>query len=113
MRNISRVAVSELPPRAKKLLSRPMLAGGRLPGSSRDHSPASRCSVGEAGPARCGASPVRSGTGSAARSTFPYAVVGSRSRTVNTAGTRCAGSRAATWSRRPAGVGTTAPAGVT
>jgi len=115
MRNIRRAASSELPPRAKKLSSRPMSTPGPSSGSSRRQTSASCCSVGPAGGV-AGPAAARSGAGSAARSTLPLAFSGSRSRVLNAVGTRYSGSRPARKSRsgRVASASGSAPsAGVT
>ncbi len=70
------------PPSSKKLSSAPTSGRPRISANSL----ASRCSRGPAG-GREPAGRARSGAGSAARSTLPVVVVGSRSSTTNAAGT--------------------------
>ncbi len=83
IREISRVASSEWPPRSKKLSSTPTWARP----STSANSPASSCSWGVLGSRPVPAEP-RSGAGRAARSSLPLAVSGSASSRTNADGTR-------------------------
>ncbi len=90
-REASRIASSEWPPSAKKSSSAPTEG---TPSTSAKQSATSSC----AGP-RGRREPVPgaagSGSGRAARSSFPFGVSGNSDTTAIAAGTRCAGSRAA------------------
>ncbi|TWH44348.1 hypothetical protein L612_003500000250 [Rhodococcus rhodochrous J38] len=89
MREITRVATSELPPSSKKLSSAPTSA---TPSWSAKIA-ASAVSVGDI--AAAPRAPAKTGSGSALRSSLPTAVSGISSSTMIAAGTMWAGSRAA------------------
>ena len=102
---ITRVASSECPPRAKKSSPAPTRSMPRtcaqIPASSSSRSPR-----GATYPPTSGR--VASGAGSAARSSFPFGVSGSAASSVNTAGIMNSGSRPARNARSSPAAGTPA-----
>ncbi len=102
-RPTTRTAVSESPPRWKKLSSAPTSG---TPSTSAQTAAIS-CSAGVRGGRRpeAGAAGTAWGSGSAARSTLPPVVSGKVSSGVTVAGTMCSGSRSARWVRSSAASG--------
>ncbi len=96
-RPTTRTAVSESPPRWKKLSSAPTSGTPRTSAQTA----AISCSAGvrSGRPAGAAAGCSACGSGRAARSTLPPAVSGKASSAVTVAGTMCSGSRSARWAR--------------
>ncbi|NQE72692.1 hypothetical protein NG2371_07185 [Nocardia gamkensis] len=82
MRATTRVASSELPPKAKKSSSSPTSLAPRSPANTS----ATACSTGEPG-ARNATALLTCGAGSARRSSFPFGVNGRTSSTTIASGT--------------------------